>query len=70
VSTVDEVLDWLYSEGWKEKDPPEDLLDQWDGKEFCRDSFVENLLVFPPSTEFHSHQLYLNGTLILQDKVI
>nr|ACO12754.1 methyltransferase NSUN5 [Lepeophtheirus salmonis] len=36
--------------------------------EFMCDLHVDNLLVFHPKTAFYSHELYLNGSIILQDK--
>ncbi|QQP35232.1 Putative methyltransferase NSUN5like, partial [Caligus rogercresseyi] len=36
--------------------------------EFMCDLHVDNLLIFHPNTAFYSHELYLNGSIILQDK--
>ncbi|XP_075706916.1 28S rRNA (cytosine-C(5))-methyltransferase [Rhinoderma darwinii] len=38
------------------------------GKKFLQDLHIPNLLVFPPSTDFHKDSLYIAGHLILQDK--
>ncbi|KAJ2003751.1 hypothetical protein H4R26_002906, partial [Coemansia thaxteri] len=35
---------------------------------FGRDPDLHDLLVFPPGTDLHAHPLYLNGSVILQDK--
>ncbi len=67
ISDFSEVLYNLEGEGWNQKDVSDfkDLTCD----DFYVDPFVENMLVFVPQTEFHSHPLYLNGTLVLQDKV-
>ena len=36
---------------------------------FIADKDVPNLLVFPPNTDMHHHQLYRSGKVFLQDKV-
>ncbi|GLV35856.1 Nop2/Sun-like domain containing protein 5 [Carabus blaptoides fortunei] len=36
--------------------------------QFIIDIHVKEVLVFPPNTEFYQHYLYINGSLILQDK--
>jgi len=38
------------------------------GKVYYKDPIVENLLAFPPATDFTAHSLYLSGALILQDR--
>lgn len=35
---------------------------------YYKDPIVANLLAFPPGTDFTAHPLYVNGTLILQDR--
>ena len=37
--------------------------------QFMCDIHLEELLVFPPATDFHDHPLYKEGAIILQDKV-
>jgi putative methyltransferase len=37
--------------------------------EFIQDLHVKELLIFPHKTEFYKHPLYLDGCIILQDKV-
>jgi len=39
-----------------------------DGREFCVDGDVENLLVFSNGSDLHTHPLYRDGSIILQDK--
>jgi putative methyltransferase len=39
-----------------------------DASEFVVDPHIPELLVFAANTEFHEHKLYLNGSIILQDK--
>ena len=36
--------------------------------QFITDLHIENLLVFAPGTHFYAYHLYLNGSIILQDK--
>lgn len=37
-------------------------------KKFCVDKHFEDILVFPPMTDFHDHILLKNGKIVLQDK--
>jgi putative methyltransferase len=37
--------------------------------EFIRDVHIKELLIFPNKTEFYKHPLYVEGSIILQDKV-
>ena len=37
-------------------------------KEYALDTYIPNLLVFNPRLDFHSHQLYLQGHVIFQDR--
>ncbi|XP_022101884.1 probable 28S rRNA (cytosine-C(5))-methyltransferase isoform X2 [Acanthaster planci] len=37
-------------------------------RQFMCDVHLEDLLVFPPATDFHDHHLYRSGAIILQDK--
>lgn len=37
--------------------------------EFIQDLHIKELFIFPNKTEFYKHQLYLEGCIILQDKV-
>ena len=39
------------------------------GKSFVGDLHLSDLLVFSPKTDFHDHNLYKAGHIILQDKV-
>lgn len=38
--------------------------------DFIQDFHIPEVLVFSPGTKFYNHPAYLNGKLILQDKVI
>jgi len=38
-------------------------------KEFLCDIHIPELLVFATNTDFHEHELYHSGSIILQDKV-
>ena len=38
-------------------------------KDFMQDINMNELLLFPSSTDFHAHNLYVSGKIILQDKV-
>ncbi|KAJ2820723.1 hypothetical protein FBU31_005133, partial [Coemansia sp. 'formosensis'] len=35
---------------------------------FARDPDLPDLLVFPPGTDLHAHPLFVNGSVVLQDK--
>ncbi|KAJ2015538.1 hypothetical protein GGI14_004213 [Coemansia sp. S680] len=35
---------------------------------FARDPHLADLLVFPPGTDLHAHPLFVNGSVVLQDK--
>jgi putative methyltransferase len=37
--------------------------------EFIQDLHIKELLIFPNKAEFYNHPLYLEGCIILQDKV-
>ncbi|KAJ1953136.1 hypothetical protein EC988_003164, partial [Linderina pennispora] len=37
-------------------------------RKFMRDPDLSDVLVFPPGTDLHDHPLYVNGSVILQDK--
>lgn len=37
-------------------------------KEFTKDVFVDDLLIFPGSIDLHDHVLYESGHIIFQDK--
>ncbi|ORX86913.1 S-adenosyl-L-methionine-dependent methyltransferase [Anaeromyces robustus] len=69
-STVDKVVNYF------QKNDGYTLLPAVEGKElahfkpktFRKDFHLHDLLVFPSNTDFHDHPLYIDGTLILQDK--
>ncbi|XP_038060724.1 28S rRNA (cytosine-C(5))-methyltransferase-like [Patiria miniata] len=44
------------------------LLTTLEPHQFMCDVHLEDLLVFPPATDFHDHHLYKTGAIILQDK--
>ncbi|KAF8247076.1 S-adenosyl-L-methionine-dependent methyltransferase [Wilcoxina mikolae CBS 423.85] len=48
--------------------PVESIAELSSGKVYYKDPIVENLLAFPPATDFTTHPLYLSGALILQDR--
>ncbi|KAJ2159180.1 hypothetical protein GGF46_003227 [Coemansia sp. RSA 552] len=37
-------------------------------RQFMRDPDLDDLLVFPPGTDMHAHPLYVDGSVVLQDK--
>jgi len=69
-STVDEVVEYFQkNDGFKLLPPAEGKeLAHFKPKTFRKDFHLKDLLVFPSNSDFHDHPLYLNGTLILQDK--
>ena len=44
------------------------VLEKLGKKEFVEDPLVDDLLIFS-TTDFHANRLYLEGRIILQDKV-
>ncbi|KAJ3333916.1 putative 28S rRNA (cytosine-C(5))-methyltransferase [Blyttiomyces sp. JEL0837] len=64
LSSTDEVIKKLCSEGYT-------LVDEYDAskpKTICKDKHIPNLLLLPPSTDLHDHELLTRGKIILQDK--
>ncbi|KAF8542880.1 S-adenosyl-L-methionine-dependent methyltransferase [Trichophaea hybrida] len=47
---------------------PVESIAELSGKVYYKDPIVENLLAFPPATDFTTHPLYLSGAFILQDR--
>lgn len=79
VSSIAEVCHQLSQEGWnrvqlnKKKASYSDFIEkvkQLEKSQFMTDYHLDFLLVFPPSTKFFDHPLLLNGSILLQDKVI
>ncbi|XP_069683821.1 28S rRNA (cytosine-C(5))-methyltransferase [Periplaneta americana] len=76
VLTVNDALKYFRDEGWKlipynENDNYSTFLDKVSAlseDEFVQDFHIKELLIFPNKTEFYEHELYLNGSIILQDK--
>ena len=77
VFSVADALDYFQNEGWK-LIPQTGLADyktflnrvkSLSEDEFIEDYHIKELLIFPNKTEFYEHELYLNGSIILQDKV-
>lgn len=75
LTSVDEALDAFYYDEWN-------LLPRCDTysshlkavsnigcSDFIQDFHIPEVFVFPPGTQFHNHPGYLNGKLLLQDKV-
>ncbi|KAK3102846.1 hypothetical protein FSP39_014392 [Pinctada imbricata] len=73
-TTVETVVSQLTEEGWE-------LIEDWSdfnsflqciktlsGEQFVRDFHLSDVLVFPPSADFHDHPLYKEHRIILQDK--
>ena len=75
--TVEEVVNGFREEGWKlihytEKSNYKNFLLKIGSlkyDEFIVDIHCPEVLSFPPQTEFFRHAAYLNGSIILQDKV-
>ncbi|KAG8590130.1 hypothetical protein GDO81_006649 [Engystomops pustulosus] len=72
-TSLDDVITYFKRQGYANKGKArsiEELVDfaQKSGKFFLQDLHIPNLLVFPPSTDFHNDSLYTSGHLILQDK--
>ncbi|XP_069802041.1 28S rRNA (cytosine-C(5))-methyltransferase isoform X2 [Dendropsophus ebraccatus] len=72
-TSMDDVITYFKRQGYTYLGKArsfEELVDfgQKSGKKFLQDLHIPNLLVFPPSTDFHKDSLYTAGHLILQDK--
>ncbi|OMJ18944.1 putative 28S rRNA (cytosine-C(5))-methyltransferase [Smittium culicis] len=71
-TTVDSVIEQFKSEGYKylEKIKVSQFKQSLKPKSkvFCTDEHLPEVLVFPPQTDFHLHDLYTSGSIILQDK--
>ncbi|KAG9485796.1 hypothetical protein GDO78_008729 [Eleutherodactylus coqui] len=72
-TSMDDVLTYFKRQGYTylgKARSIKELIDfgQKSGKSFLQDLHIPNLLVFPPSTDFHKDSLYTAGHLILQDK--
>ncbi|PVU98523.1 hypothetical protein BB559_001499 [Furculomyces boomerangus] len=70
-ASVDNVIERFVAEGYKYLDTV--LYNEFEKKlrskkSFCRDMDIPNVLVFPPSTDFHVHEMYKSGEIIFQDK--
>lgn len=59
--TTEQAVKTFISRGYSLSGPFED-------KGFSRDPHIENLLLFPPDTQFVDDPLYTDGKIILQDK--
>ncbi|OMJ25842.1 putative 28S rRNA (cytosine-C(5))-methyltransferase [Smittium culicis] len=71
-TTADSVIEQFKSEGYKYlEDIKVSQLKKSlkpKSKVFCTDEHLPEVLVFPPQTDFHLHDLYTSGSIILQDK--
>ncbi|PIA16491.1 S-adenosyl-L-methionine-dependent methyltransferase, partial [Coemansia reversa NRRL 1564] len=73
-TTVDRVVNQFIEEGYKlvdssrvERNQLHSVLEV-KSRSFMRDLDLHDLLVFPPGTDLHAHKLYVNGSVVLQDK--
>ncbi|KAJ2612111.1 hypothetical protein H4S08_002844 [Coemansia sp. RSA 1365] len=73
-STVDRVVEQFIKDGYKlvdsstvERNQLHNVL-RVKSRSFIRDLDLHDLLVFPPGTDLHAHKLYVNGSVVLQDK--
>lgn len=77
ISDVESVINTFNNEGWEELekgDCYQDYLNQLRNLEpssqlFLQDFHISEVLVFPPGTELHEHELYKNGSFYFMDKV-
>ncbi|XP_073526855.1 28S rRNA (cytosine-C(5))-methyltransferase [Phyllobates terribilis] len=72
-TSMDDVMTYFKRQGYTylgKARSIQELIDfgQKSGKLFLQDLHIPNLLVFPPSTDFHKDSLYTAGLIILQDK--
>lgn len=76
-SDVESVINAFNNEGWEQLqkgDSYQDYLNQLRNLEpnsqlFLQDFHISEVLVFPPGTELHEHELYKNGSFYFMDKV-
>lgn len=74
---IHSVIKIFIDEGWQQiptSDSYQEFLDQLRRLEphsdfFLQDFHIPDVLVFPPGTELHSHDLYKNGAFFFMDKV-
>ncbi|XP_038832512.1 28S rRNA (cytosine-C(5))-methyltransferase-like [Salvelinus namaycush] len=68
-TTVEDAIDYFKREGFSYLGQAYRLDDlNLKGKSFVGDLHLSDLLVFSPKTDFHDHNLYKAGHIILQDK--
>lgn len=73
--TMDEALTAFWKEGWallpkcNTYSAYLEVISRLRDKTFIRDFHIPELLTFPPGTKFSDHPGYVNGKMILQDKV-
>ncbi|KAL0268730.1 UNVERIFIED_CONTAM: hypothetical protein PYX00_010553 [Menopon gallinae] len=72
--TPDEVIKMFRDEGWiflqscSDYESFLETVTNLKDDEFMKDFHVKEMLVFPPSAQFYKNELYLNGSIVLQDK--
>lgn len=77
MSTTEKVTNKLKDEGWKLINlKPGASYDEFLHRvkklgedEFILDFHLDFLLIFPKGAQFHSHELLINGSILLQEKV-
>ncbi|XP_052082210.1 putative methyltransferase NSUN5C isoform X2 [Mytilus californianus] len=73
-TTVEAVISTLESEWEYVVSPATNMkrfrktIKEFEKHHFTRDLHLPDVLVFPPGTDFHDHELMLKGEIILQDK--
>ncbi|CAJ1085562.1 probable 28S rRNA (cytosine-C(5))-methyltransferase [Xyrichtys novacula] len=68
-TTVEDTVDYLKRDGFSYLGQASKLDDlTLKKRDFVRDMYLPELLVFSPKTDFHEHFLYKAGHIILQDK--
>ncbi|XP_067393861.1 28S rRNA (cytosine-C(5))-methyltransferase [Emydura macquarii macquarii] len=67
---MDDVVDFFKRQGYSYlgRAARMEELSSLSGKQFLLDPHLQELLVFPPQTDFHENRLYVAGHIILQDK--
>ncbi|KRT83787.1 hypothetical protein AMK59_4718 [Oryctes borbonicus] len=75
-TTINDAIDAFRDEGWtlvrhmdtKDYNGFLDKIRNLTANQFMVDFHLPELLIFPPNTEFHAHDSYKSGRVILQDK--
>lgn len=75
LTNIDEAINAFCDDGWNLLPKCNnyslhlEAVSNLDTENFIQDFHIPEVLIFAPGTKFHDHPGYLNGKLMLQDKV-